>query len=249
MAVTPVYAKGFFDLQWHFAETVSALSGCSLASALLKYTNFYIRFGLGRDLNPQHPLWQAYLTGLQEAPEPQEWTYRFYLGRRDAAAEPPVLARFGCFAYAVGADQTLRLHFRHADLSAPSSLGRDHRAQRRAELCALFAHVRAHQPGDLQVKGVSWLYNLQAYRTLFPPAYVASARRLPARFHSLALWGQFLDRRGQLQPEAVRFFLGQLREQAEMGQLHACFPLPLLGVQAPVKAFHTFYAQDEGACD
>ena len=44
------YTKSFFDLQLRFAHTVSALSGLPLARAILEYTNFYIRFGLGRDL-------------------------------------------------------------------------------------------------------------------------------------------------------------------------------------------------------
>lgn len=45
-----MYAKAFFDLQLEFAETVSALSGLPLARTVLEYTNFYIRFGFGRDL-------------------------------------------------------------------------------------------------------------------------------------------------------------------------------------------------------
>ena len=33
---------------------------------MFEYTNFYIRFGLGRDFDPTHPGWQEYLTGLRE---------------------------------------------------------------------------------------------------------------------------------------------------------------------------------------
>ena len=61
-----VYAKAFFDLQLQFAHKVTALSGLPLACVLLKYTNLYIRFGLGRDFHPAHPTWQAYLAGLQD---------------------------------------------------------------------------------------------------------------------------------------------------------------------------------------
>jgi hypothetical protein len=43
------YAKEFLDLQLEFAETVSALSGLPLARTVLDYTNFYARFGLGRE--------------------------------------------------------------------------------------------------------------------------------------------------------------------------------------------------------
>ena len=70
------YTKTFFDLQLRFAHTVSALSGLPLARAILEYTNFYIRFGLGREFNPADPAWTEYLAGLQHANDPGDWTYR-----------------------------------------------------------------------------------------------------------------------------------------------------------------------------
>ena len=50
-----VYAKVFFDLQWQFADKVTAISGLPLPRVLLEYTNLYIRFGCGRDFQPPHP--------------------------------------------------------------------------------------------------------------------------------------------------------------------------------------------------
>ena len=76
-----IYAKAFFDLQLQFAHKVAALSGMSVAQALLEYTNLYIRFGLGRDFDPAQPTWREYVAGLQTADDPGEWTYRFYLTR------------------------------------------------------------------------------------------------------------------------------------------------------------------------
>ena len=45
------FSKEFFDLQIRFAGRVAELSGMPLAQALLDYTNFYVRFGLGRDFD------------------------------------------------------------------------------------------------------------------------------------------------------------------------------------------------------
>ena len=76
------YARVFFDLQLQFAQTVSVLSGQPLARAVLEYTNFYIRFGLGRDFDPAHPGWREYLAGLRatnDTNDRREWTYRFYV--------------------------------------------------------------------------------------------------------------------------------------------------------------------------
>jgi hypothetical protein len=73
------FTKDFFDLQFSFAETVRDLSGESLEVVLLEYTNFYVRFGLGRDFDADHEAWQSYLAGLRGAEDGREWTYRFYL--------------------------------------------------------------------------------------------------------------------------------------------------------------------------
>jgi len=97
MALT--YAKAFFDLQLEFAQTVAARSGVPYARAVLEYTNLYVRFGLGRDFDPAHPTWQAYVDGLSRAEDPGDWTARLYATRPQAIAPPALVATFGCFSY------------------------------------------------------------------------------------------------------------------------------------------------------
>ena len=94
-----MYGQSFFDLQLQFARKVSAVSGLPFADALLRYTNLYVRFGLGRDFDPDHPAWRQYVAGLPGAADTAEWTYRFYLTRPET--EPPgIVATCGCFSYA-----------------------------------------------------------------------------------------------------------------------------------------------------
>jgi hypothetical protein len=162
-----VYQKAFFDLQWDFAHKVALISGRPLTQVLLQYTNFYIRFGLGRDFDPMHPTWQAYLAGLQEAHDEREWTYRFYL-MHATGAMPPVVAQCGCFSYALLGKNRIRLHFQNTDIEPCSSLGNCYLEQRRTDLAALFRHVQQNMNDHVRVVGVSWLYNLPAYRRLFP---------------------------------------------------------------------------------
>ena len=101
----------------------------------------------------------------------------------------------------------IRLHFQNADTAGHSPLGVACMGQRRTDLVALFAHVQRTLPMHVQVVGISWLYNLEAYRRLFPPAYVATPRVLRNRFRSMPLWGQFLDRHGGLKEQMTRPFL------------------------------------------
>ena len=234
------YAKAFFDLQLQFAHKITALSGLPLARVLLEYTNLYIRFGLGRDFDPAHPAWQEYLAGLRDN-DIGEWTYSFYLKRSDAMAAPSVVANFGCFSYARLRGEHIRLHFQNAETDGHSPLASERVSQRLAELAALFEHVKRtlHQP--LQVVGASWLYNLDAYRRLFPGSYLATAHVISHRFQHMPLWGQFLDQHGAIRENMTRQFRERLERQSSLDSLEQCFPLRALSVGAPVQDFYNFY--------
>jgi len=237
----PVYGRGFFDLQLAFAGRVADLSGVPPERALLDYTNLYIRFGLGRAFDAAHPTWRAYLAGLHTAADGGEWTHRFYAARAGADGRPDVVAEFGCFSYGRLSGDRIRLHFQNAEPPDRSPLGADRRDQRLAELDALFAHVeRAAAPAP-RVVGASWLYNLEAYRRLFPPAYLATARAVDGRFRHMPLWGQFLDRRGEVKEPVARELLGRLDRARGLDDLDRCFPLPVLTLEAPAHEFCDFY--------
>ncbi len=235
------YTRAFFDLQLRFADRVTALSGLPLARVLLEYTNLYIRFGLGRDFDPAHPTWQEYLVGLRDTNDIRAWTYRFYSRRPGGMVAPAVVATFGCFAYARLSGERLRLHFQNAEPDGHSPLAAGRVSRRLAELAALFEHVKRTQRPPLQVVGASWLYNLDAYRRLFPTSYLATAHVITRRFQHMPLWGQFLDRDGAIREGMARQFLERLERESSPDRLDQCFPLPVLSVNAPVQAFHDFY--------
>lgn len=231
------YARGFLELQLRFAETVAELAGLPPERALLDYTNLYIRFGIGRDFDPAHPRWQGYLAGLRHADSPGEWTHRFYLGCPPPPPAPGLVAAFGCFSYALTPDGRVRLHFRNAEPPARSPLAPERRAARMAELGALFDHVSHRLPDSTLVAGASWLYNLEVYRRLFPRAYLDSGQVMRGRFQRMPLWGQFVDRHGEVKEDAAKSFLQRLDRQVGLDGLDACFPLQVIAVQAPLRVF------------
>jgi hypothetical protein len=236
-----IYAPPFFDLQFDFAETVSAVSGLPLTRTLLEYTNLYIRFGLGRDFDPTHPRWREYLDGLLDAKAPREWTFRFYVRRPDTMAAPAVVATFGCFSYARLSGDRIRLHFQNAETDGHSPLAMERRDRRFADLAGLFAHVKRGGRQPLRVIGASWLYNLGAYRRLFPESYLATAHVIHGRFRHMPLWGQFVTRYGEVRESMARPFREHLRRQCCLEGLDRCFPLPVLALEAPVREFYEFY--------
>lgn len=227
--------RAFIELQWQFAHKVAALSGKPLPEVLLSHTNFYIRFGLGRDFNPNHPGWQRFLAGLEQSTDPLECSWQTYLQCPPERSAPVVSARSGCFAY-TQQGQSLRLHFSPLE-GSQTSLGKAALLQRQAELQALFAQAWRHFPESTPVQGCSWLYNLEAYRRLFPAAYLLSSQPVAPRYHSMTLWGQFLGRRGSLNPRMTRSFRERLETLKSLEELAQCFPFQLLRLEAPLAVF------------
>ena len=234
------YAKAFFDLQLRFAHRVSVVGRMPLPRALLEYTNLYVRFGLGRDFDPGQATWQQYLAGLGDARDAGEWTYRFYLSR--PATSPVVVGTFGCFSYARLPGDRIRLHFQNTETQGRSPLARACLDRRLDDLRALFGNVKRTLGERPTVVGVSWLYNLEAYRRLFPGSYVATARPLGGRFRYMPLWGQFLDRNGEAKEDMAREFVARLERQSSLDALEECFPLQVLGLEASVRDFYGLYS-------
>jgi hypothetical protein len=116
-----------------------------------------------------------------------------------------------------------------------------------AELAALFEHVKRTLGPSPQVVGASWLYNLEAYRRLFPVSYLVTAHVITGRFQHMPLWGQFLDRHGAIKGDMAQRFQERLERQASLDGLDQCFPFQVLSVNASVRDFYEFYERDRRA--
>ena len=150
---------------------------------------------------------------------------------------------FGCFSYEYEKDENyIQLHFRNTDLPEPGALSKERIAERQKELKKMFREIKQAYPQAKTVCGFSWLYNLQAYNRLFPIEYVKTARPVAYWFKSTALWGQFLDSAGKVKYDLAQSFLNKMEAQTSLKDLTACFPLPLLEVEAEIDYFYKFYA-------
>jgi hypothetical protein len=230
-------SPAYFDLQLRFADALAQVSHLSFEEALLRYTNIYLQC-IGRAFDPAHPAWQSYLEGLHQAADQAQWTFAFYESRREAPSASPS----GCFQSTYLPDtQTIRLHFTNRDGSGYGPLSQARRPARLQELKALFAQVKQQQPEAKLVRGRSWLYNLDAYTRLFPPEYTSEMQSVDGEFQFLALWGQFLQRDGQIRPALTRAFLSACQGQRSLEGLLHCFPYQVLEPSCSVAEFHAFY--------
>ncbi|HPH97409.1 MAG TPA: hypothetical protein PKW33_21840 [Anaerolineaceae bacterium] len=236
-----IYPRRFFEISIRFAQKVSQLSGITLDAAMLTHTNCYIRFGLGHDLNPANPLWKAYAQGLVSAEDPIEWTYRFYLLRAQNSSPVEADSPFGCFSYTMLTGGRVRLHFHNALPLGQSPLVASRLSARRKELKTMFTYIRQEEDLPTTVIGASWLYNLEAYRSLFPPAFIATAQEMSGQFAYLPLWGQFLDKRMQVKEDLAGPFLECIKQKRSLETLESCFPFKVLYLETSIQEFYPFY--------
>lgn len=241
--------RDYFDLQLRFAALLGERAGRPLAETVASHTNLHRRLGLGViGAEPRAPAWRRYLDGLLEQADHAgrlAWTVAC-VERAADEQPPPGQHRFGCFAFDdPDSDGVVSLHFANLDRDGGSPLAAARRGRRQAELRALFTRVRREHPAAASVRGTSWLYNLEAYRRLFPPAYAASRRppERPLHFHGSTLWGQFLDHRERVRPGPRDEFLANLAD-LDPARPAAVFPLPALLVTAPLALFYDFYGVD-----
>ncbi|MBX3483874.1 hypothetical protein [Phenylobacterium sp.] len=238
----------YFEVQLRLAGRMAELTGAPLGEVALGHTNIHRRLGLGvwRD-GPPAAGWAPYAEALEAA---RGLAARVALTREAFVAAPdevlphPGQTGFGCFAHdPAGDDGVVRIHFHNFDTDAEGGpLASAKVPRRRAELRALVAGVRARHPQARTIRGGSWLYNLEAYRRLFPPDYVASRipHPPPIGLRGTATWGQVIDSREAIRPhvrDAVVANLPAMDPQAPW----RVFPYRMLSVEAPIESFARFY--------
>jgi hypothetical protein len=59
----------------------------------------------------------------------------------------------------------------------------------------------------------------------------------------MPLWGQFLDRHGEIRADVAGTFLGRLERQSSLEGLDDCFPFRVLTLEAEAGEFHDFYGR------
>lgn len=244
MTRSEIYPERFFEVQLIFATKVAEITGCSFEDAVLHYTAMYRILGLDWSADPAHPTWQAYVQALQpDRDMGAEGTYQFYYSLSDSIPRQSDLPHWGCFAYEYLRDQhKIKIHFSNQDYTEYGALSYQRMAIRKAELKGMFTSIHEEHPDAEMVIGSSWLYNLDAYKRLFPAEYGQSAKEADRVYYTgRGLWGQFLDHEWQVNERTAATFLQRVEVATNMQQCDRAFPYQLLFPKAPVALFYEFY--------
>lgn len=234
MASNLIYSVDFFAMQLRFASKVSEISGLPLAETLGTHTNIYVRLGMGPKFNPTNPDWLEYVSALSAARDPAGWTHEVHRRRSHLPTGPEIAVSVGCFSYALIGQHSVRLHFHAGPSLSDSPLSLANEKLRRWELATLLSKAAASDE-NTQVIGASWLYNLMAYRRIFPEPYICSLRPIEHTYERLPLWGQFLNRDGAVRSGAVQQFDSRLADAVSLSDLNSCFPYQVLSTSVPIK--------------
>ena len=241
--------REWFALQLRFAERAAAILGFGFEQAVRECTNCCRAFGLSEHGDADNPVWQEFLRGLRVAEDRPEWAYRFALSSRRGAEA----ARFGCFDFDYEAEaREIGLHFLNNDPSPLGALSKARLPERRRELRAMFEAIALAHPAAVVVHGTSWLYGIEAYRRLYPPAYWQTSTRVTTEteFQYMALWGQFLGRDTQVKRALAEQFLAAVERARTVEELAAAFPHGVYEVECGIEHFYAFYdvesARDAG---
>jgi hypothetical protein len=236
----------WFGAQLRLAEAVAGRTGEPLGEAVTRLTNLHRRFGLGTPgEGPVPPLWSEYVAELEALAAGVSrlvWTQTCF-ARGPIEARSPEKLYSGCFSCEPPDDDgAVKIHFNNEDSADGVGPLSSRKTERRlAEARAMFARVRAAWPQARSVRGHSWLYNLEAYRRLFPEAY-GTSRVAPeiVRLNGTSSWGQLIDHAWQVKPEVARVFLQKL-ERLDPERPWLVFPLRALATHAPIELFFEFY--------
>lgn len=236
--------RDYFDIQLRFAEHIARQTSRTLPDAYLTFTNLHGRFGFGRvDNGVPSAAWVRYADGLEQCATHRErldWTLAVY---EEAPAQDGGERPFGCFSYELlSAEPIVRIHFSNRDSAdGLGPLARGKIERRTDELRAMFAYLGAQHPHVQTVRGGSWLYNIEAYRRLFPPQYAASTFEPErVRLDGTSSWGQLLDFKGCVKLAMRQALLANL-QHLDVAAPWKAFPLRALGALAPIEAFYRFY--------
>jgi hypothetical protein len=224
------YQASFFQLHLHFAKEIARAKALEFFQALLEYSPIF------RLIGADESLWNGYLEGLASSENQAAFTADFVREHRFV----PGREHFGCFAYAIEENDTrLRIHF--DNIEGKGALSKERVEARQAEIKAMIANAKAKYPQLESIRGGSWLYNLDAYKRLFPPKIIAELYVQEEEFQFLSLWGQCLLASGEANPQSNAYILQKAALLKAGDDIQNCFPYQVLGYVSKLSDFEGFY--------
>lgn len=238
--------KQLLKINLEFAEKISQILNQPIDNILFDYTMLYRCFNIGRKFNINNPFWQSFLVDFKKSSNKLDLIYEVHLARQKLPLIDGINFTFGCFSFERNTGEEIRIHFNNNEVREYGPLQVSRKEFRKSELKALFSYVKKNVYKPTNVIGRSWLYNIEAYKRLFPKSYLSSVKVVSPNkaYPRISLWGQFLNHRNQIKHKLIEIFLSQLKSQNTIDKLYECFPFKVLRLKSPIQNFYEFYSID-----
>ncbi len=206
---------------------------------------FLIENNLEWSFEPSTLDWQELCARIKNAEKPDRAAYDLY--KRNDQQTDDGMTYFGCFRFDFhtgfqGDTSVIKLHFHNRDYSGYGPLSRERQAERIKDLNNMFISIKQNYPDARVVRGGSWLYNIQAYKRLFPPSSVTNMAVEAIPFpRTSGIWGQFLNSEGEVKREMADGFLTKVNHARTIDQLLQCFDFRILYPSAKVEDFYAHF--------
>jgi hypothetical protein len=217
--------KELIDLEIDFAIKAAELNKESYDQALFKYTNLYgALFIASPERDENHPDWLKFLESTN-----RNSVYDYYVdiyNMRQKPSEKTYLGDAPSITYH-NEGKNAYLHFNNNDTSGYSPLAKERMATRKQELRRIIQDIKQNYSEVKFINGDSWLYNIEAYKRLFPQKFIESGV-IHNDFSKLTVWGQFLDRNENIRKAMAEKFARKIKFANTFDELVKSFPyLPI----------------------
>ena len=240
-----VYPKEFFTLMFEYARRYSEISGEELGTVLLRKVPFYYVIGNHNwDIDESNSLWLEYVEGLNSALDPVNLAYDMYIQHLEPEGKHKY---FGCFRYKCVEDsktneKIVKLHFENNDKSPYGPLSHQRMDVRLSELREMFMDIKNECPQAQYVQGVSWLYNYDSYKRLYPKAYTESIKEMGVvKTEFLAIWNMFINSENLVREDMYKKFLTDVSKSKSIKELEESIPYKVFVAKAPIESFYKMY--------
>jgi hypothetical protein len=246
--------KQHFALRIEFAKRMSEETKEPLWLCMRRYTDMYDLLGLS---GPEHRIsddtrkrrqlyeWRVeHAQSDDEAYRASEELYQASLPNADTFTEQwhPFKYTYDrvsgtVFTHFIGALNPL---FYEDDKSALSS-ARLHESRQKVK--EMFTTIREEYPDAEYVEGCSWLYNLEAYRRLYPEAYIRSAQLWKPHDRQVStpmIWAQFYSKDGGVAAKRAAQFRENM-QQLDPEHPEDVFPYQPIVAGCDIREFYREY--------
>lgn len=237
------------EIRCRFAQAVAVAKDIPVIDALLNFTDMHRRLTglLPGESESSDRVWDTFaqhVAGTDAISSICDRVVQFAVAAESQTS--PSTSPYWPFRYDYEDDaRTVRLHFgrltfgTHEARSGPGLLAKQRVPELRQQLKTMFIAIGQTHPNAEYVRGSSWLYNREAYRRVYPPAFTATHEIAKGGFQGGTRWGQFHTRTG-VNVELRDVFLSNVT-RLDAADLEAAFPIPTLSVKTSIKAFYAEY--------